>query len=72
MTITMYTVDNMFSRNTSKSLTFTVTSDEPIDEGLDLNNDMCGWLLKKRRKRMQGKCSNNHDFFLRRLTTVSI
>ncbi|KAG1110776.1 hypothetical protein G6F42_015228 [Rhizopus arrhizus] len=33
----------MFSRNTSKSLTFTVTSDEPIDEGLDLNNDMCGW-----------------------------
>ncbi|KAK4514102.1 JmjC domain-containing histone demethylation protein 1 [Mucor velutinosus] len=46
--------DNMFSRNTSKSLTFSVTSDEPIDEGLDLDNDMCGWLLKKRRKRMQG------------------
>ncbi|KAF1801489.1 Oxysterol-binding protein-domain-containing protein [Mucor lusitanicus] len=46
----------MFSRNTSKSLTFTVTSDEPtVDEGLDLDNDMCGWLLKKRRKRMQGK-----------------
>lgn len=45
----------MFSRNTSKSLTFTVTSDEPIDEGLDLDNTMCGWLLKKRRKRMQGK-----------------
>ncbi|KAI8636810.1 Oxysterol-binding protein-domain-containing protein [Parasitella parasitica] len=46
--------DNMFSRNTSKSLTFTVTSDEPIDEGLDLDNNMRGWLLKKRRKRMQG------------------
>lgn len=44
----------MFSRNTSKTLTFTVTSDEPIDEGLELDNDMCGWLLKKRRKRMQG------------------
>lgn len=50
-----YALDNMFSRNTSKSLTFTVTSDEPIDEGLDLDNTMCGWLLKKRRKRMQGK-----------------
>lgn len=46
----------MFSRNTSKSLTFTVTTDEPIDEGLELNDyDMGGWLLKKRRKRMQGK-----------------
>lgn len=48
----------MFSRNTSKLLTFTVTSDEPIDEGLDLDNDMCGWLLKKRRKRMQGSIIN--------------
>ncbi|KAI8077907.1 Oxysterol-binding protein-domain-containing protein [Gilbertella persicaria] len=44
----------MFSRNTSKLLSFAVTSDEPIDEGLDLDSDMSGWLLKKRRKRMQG------------------
>ncbi|RCI06313.1 hypothetical protein CU098_013297 [Rhizopus stolonifer] len=46
--------DNMFSRNTSKLLSFAVTSDEPIDEGLDIDSDMSGWLLKKRRKRMQG------------------
>ncbi|KAI7887614.1 Oxysterol-binding protein-domain-containing protein [Mucor mucedo] len=45
----------MFSRNTSKSLTFTVTTDEPVDEGMEPNDcDMSGWLLKKRRKRMQG------------------
>lgn len=53
----------MFSRNTSKLLTFKVTSDEPIDEGLDLDNDMCGWLLKKRRKRMQGSIINQVVFF---------
>lgn len=46
----------MFSRNTSKLLTFTVTTDEPVDEGLETTEyDMSGWLLKKRRKRMQGK-----------------
>lgn len=50
----------MFSRNTSKLLTFNVTSDEPsnVDEGLDLSSQdsiMSGWLLKRRRKRMQGK-----------------
>jgi hypothetical protein len=46
----------MFSRNTSKTLSFTVTSDEPIDESLCLDDpcDLSGWLLKKRRKRMQG------------------
>ncbi|KAG0170426.1 hypothetical protein DFQ28_002139 [Apophysomyces sp. BC1034] len=47
--------DNTFSRNTSKTLTFSVSSDEE-----QANNetkepcDMSGWLLKKRRKRMQG------------------
>jgi hypothetical protein len=50
-------LDNMFSRNTSKTLTFTVTSDEPIIDDTavqDLDHDISGWLLKKRRKRMQG------------------
>jgi hypothetical protein len=48
-------IDNMFSRNTSKLLTFNVTSDEPIEDGLEIDEfDMSGWLLKKRRKRMQG------------------
>ena len=52
----------MFSRNTSKLLTFHVTSDEPIDEGLELDEyDMSGWLLKKRRKRMQGKFPPSHN-----------
>jgi hypothetical protein len=58
MVILTIQVDNMFSRNTSKSLTFTVTSDEPVDEGLEFDNNMCGWLLKKRRKRMQGNIIN--------------
>lgn len=45
----------MFSRNTSKLLSFTVTSDEVNDEGLYLDEcDLSGWLLKKKRKRMQG------------------
>lgn len=37
---------------------FSVTSDEPIQEGtatLDGSQKMAGYLLKKRRKRMQGK-----------------
>lgn len=58
MVISTIQVDNMFSRNTSKSLTFTVTSDESVDEGLEFDNNMCGWLLKKRRKRMQGNIIN--------------
>ncbi|CAO3589002.1 unnamed protein product [Absidia cylindrospora] len=48
--------DNTTSINTSKILRFTVTSDEPIQENTKLNrsHDMAGYLLKKRRKRMQG------------------
>lgn len=44
----------MFSRNTSKFLKLDVTTDETSDEALVLNDEMSGWLLKKRRKRMQG------------------
>ncbi|KAI8373387.1 Oxysterol-binding protein-domain-containing protein [Choanephora cucurbitarum] len=46
--------DNMFSRTTPKLLFFTVTTDEPLYEDLSVDVDMSGWLLKKRRKRMQG------------------
>lgn len=54
-------IDNTFSRNTSKMLTLDVTTnegqdnDDDNDEAVALNQDMCGWLLKKRRKKMQGK-----------------
>ncbi|KAF7721728.1 hypothetical protein EC973_004264 [Apophysomyces ossiformis] len=48
--------DNTFSRNTSKTLTFSVSTDEDQTEedGKKEPCDMSGWLLKKRRKRMQG------------------
>lgn len=51
-------VDNMFSRNTSKTLILTVTTNEPIIDDTatrDSSDYISGWLLKKRRKRMQGK-----------------
>jgi hypothetical protein len=54
----------MFSRNTSKTLTFTITSDEPIIDGTtirDPSHDMSGWLLKKRRKRMQGTSNRSKE-----------
>ncbi|KAI8394249.1 Oxysterol-binding protein-domain-containing protein [Radiomyces spectabilis] len=48
--------DNTYSKNTSKILSFTVTSDETIREAFKPGEpcDVSGWLLKKRRKRMQG------------------
>ncbi|KAI8380170.1 Oxysterol-binding protein-domain-containing protein [Blakeslea trispora] len=46
--------DNTFSRTTPKSLFFMVTTDEPLDEDSSDDVDISGWLLKKRRKRMQG------------------
>lgn len=30
-------------------------NDDDDDEAVALDQDMCGWLLKKRRKKMQGK-----------------
>ncbi|KAI8973860.1 Oxysterol-binding protein-domain-containing protein [Pilobolus umbonatus] len=50
----VFIFDNKFSRNTSKLLSFTVTSNEPVDDILSSDKDMCGWLLKKKRKRLQG------------------
>ena len=49
----------MFSRTTPKLLFFTVATDEPLYEDLSVDVDMSGWLLKKRRKRMQGIVVNN-------------
>ncbi|CAG8490270.1 5112_t:CDS:2 [Diversispora eburnea] len=47
--------DNSFSRNTSKSLTFFVAlKDGPEDEQVESQPEISGWLLKKKRKKMQG------------------
>ncbi|KAI9320644.1 Oxysterol-binding protein-domain-containing protein [Dichotomocladium elegans] len=47
--------DNTFSRNTAKTLTFSVAL---VDAGLNTaashHSDLSGWLLKKKRKKMQG------------------
>ncbi|KAL0093904.1 Oxysterol-binding protein-domain-containing protein [Phycomyces blakesleeanus] len=45
--------DNTFSFHASKVLSFTVTSDED-EPPASIISGMTGWLLKKRRKRMQG------------------
>lgn len=47
-------LDNTFSRNTPKVLTYTVAlgNSEDVKEHRD---EVSGWLLKKKRKRMQGK-----------------
>ncbi|KAK4520906.1 uncharacterized protein ATC70_006789 [Mucor velutinosus] len=45
--------DNTFSRNTPKKLTYSVALGNPEDVKVPVN-EMSGWLLKKKRKRMQG------------------
>ncbi|KAI9032632.1 Oxysterol-binding protein-domain-containing protein [Phycomyces nitens] len=48
--------DNTFSRTTPKVLSFSVTlSDKETNDPFEDNaNDIAGWILKKRRKRLQG------------------
>ncbi|KAG9288503.1 hypothetical protein G9A89_015709 [Geosiphon pyriformis] len=47
--------DNSFSRNTSKLITFCVVlKDGPNDEEPQCQPEISGWLLKKKRKKMQG------------------
>ncbi|KAG2190375.1 hypothetical protein INT46_002356 [Mucor plumbeus] len=45
--------DNTFSRNTPKKLTYSVALGNPEDVKVS-ENEVSGWLLKKKRKRMQG------------------
>ncbi|RCH86250.1 hypothetical protein CU098_000895, partial [Rhizopus stolonifer] len=45
--------DNSFSRNTPKMLTFSVALGNPEDVKVP-GDEVSGWLLKKKRKRMQG------------------
>ncbi|KAI7905818.1 Oxysterol-binding protein-domain-containing protein [Cokeromyces recurvatus] len=45
--------DNTFSRNTPKMLTYSVALGTPEDIKMQ-SNEVSGWLLKKKRKRMQG------------------
>ncbi|GAN11187.1 oxysterol-binding protein-related protein 3 isoform X4 [Mucor ambiguus] len=45
--------DNTFSRNTPKKLTYSVALGNPEDVKVHVN-EVSGWLLKKKRKRMQG------------------
>ena len=50
-------LDNTFSRNKAKTLTFSVALvDSNVKATLSskANHDMSGWLLKKKRKKMQG------------------
>ncbi|GAA5807757.1 hypothetical protein MFLAVUS_001134 [Mucor flavus] len=46
--------DNTFSRNTPKMLTFSVALGEPEEVQSVSKEEVSGWLLKKKRKRMQG------------------
>lgn len=52
--------DNTFSRNTSKMVTFVATVQDKSATDQDEKVDLEGWLLKKRRKKMQGEsiCGN--------------
>ncbi|RIB00397.1 hypothetical protein C2G38_2234426 [Gigaspora rosea] len=54
--------DNSFSRNTSKSLTFFVALKDDIEE-VQNEPEISGWLLKKKRKKMQGEL----NFYLNNL-----
>lgn len=47
-------IDNTFSRNTPKMLTFSVALGEPEQVQSVAKEEISGWLLKKKRKRMQG------------------
>jgi len=46
--------DNTFSRNTSKMLTFSVALGEGEQVSAGEQTELAGWILKKRRKKMQG------------------
>ncbi|KAM3579255.1 Oxysterol-binding protein 3 [Umbelopsis sp. WA50703] len=46
--------DNTFSRNTSKMLTFSVALGEREQVSGSEQTELAGWILKKRRKKMQG------------------
>ncbi|CAG8646931.1 20195_t:CDS:2, partial [Cetraspora pellucida] len=47
--------DNSFSRTTSKSLSFSVTLKDDLDNDQEESKpDISGWLLKKKKKKMQG------------------
>jgi hypothetical protein len=48
-------IDNSFSIHTSKRLTFFVALEERGPKPAPQPSEMSGWLLKKKRKRMQGK-----------------
>lgn len=48
-----HVADNTFSRNTPKKLTYSVALGNPEDVKVPVN-EVSGWLLKKKRKRMQG------------------
>ena len=49
-------IDNSFSVHTSKRLTFFVALEERgLKSAPQPTPEMSGWLLKKKRKRMQGK-----------------
>ena len=47
-------LDNTFSRNTSKTLTFSVALGDGEQVGSSEQTELAGWILKKRRKKMQG------------------
>ncbi|CEG66645.1 hypothetical protein RMATCC62417_03186 [Rhizopus microsporus] len=47
-------LDNTFSRNTPKMLTYSVALGSPEDVEVPTQHEMTGWLLKKKRKKMQG------------------
>lgn len=47
-------IDNTFSRNTPKMLTYSVALGGPEDVEPVSKGEVSGWLLKKKRKRMQG------------------
>ncbi|CAO3609009.1 unnamed protein product [Cunninghamella blakesleeana] len=66
--------DNTMSINTSKILRFQVTSDEPIQEGgvKEGDYDISGYLLKKRRKRMQGWCRRWFELSSKGLLSYSV
>ncbi|KAG0171880.1 hypothetical protein DFQ28_006578 [Apophysomyces sp. BC1034] len=46
--------DNTFSKTTPKSLTFSVTVVGTKDDTLNQRKEVSGWILKKRRKKLQG------------------
>ena len=60
-------IDNSFSIHTSKRLTFFVALEERGPKVAPQPSEMSGWLLKKKRKRMQGK---NYSFTCNRYIGV--